>query len=177
VIVVIDATGIGAGVCDQLVEHQTNGLIAETVEIREVHFGGKDPYAESPTKVTARYGNPRKTEQLTECVNLKARIFVMLADDLKTDLSILDHDVYSEELPNILYKFDSKGRYQMESKDEYKKRTGQPSPDSADSLALANFGRHGTNNVGHFGDEFTGGGGSVAGPSSTIAGEIIGQRW
>ncbi|MCK5017211.1 MAG: hypothetical protein KAS32_09070, partial [Candidatus Peribacteraceae bacterium] len=44
------------------------------------------------------------------------------------------------------------GRMQMESKDDYKKRTQRPSPDHSDSLALANHGRHNYGN-GEFDEE------------------------
>jgi hypothetical protein len=40
------------------------------------------------------------------------------------------------ELTNIKYKLDSRGRYQIEAKDEIRKRLGR-SPDRADALALA----------------------------------------
>jgi hypothetical protein len=72
---------------------------------------------------------------------MKAKLFVDLARDLKDEIVLLDDEVYSEELPTIRYRYDSKGRWLIESKDDYKKRTGRGSPDSADSLALANSGR------------------------------------
>jgi hypothetical protein len=40
------------------------------------------------------------------------------------------------QLGEIRYRYDSRGRLKLESKDDLKKR-GQPSPDRADALALA----------------------------------------
>lgn len=133
-VVVIDATGIGAGVSDQLRERRRDGIIPESTLLRPVHFGAQVPI-ESEKKTYS---------------NLKAKLFVELGQDLKNELSILPDSVYLEELPTIIYKFDSRGRYQIESKDDYKKRTGRGSPDNSDSLALANYGRKSINKVGSF---------------------------
>jgi phage terminase large subunit len=124
--VVIDATGIGSGVVDILKEKRSEEVIPHFVVIRECHFGARAGDTEDDNKTYA---------------NLKAKLFVTLAEDLKDEIALLDDDVYAEECPTIKYKYDSKGRWVIESKDEYRARTGR-SPDSADSLALANFGRH-----------------------------------
>lgn len=132
--IAIDATGIGSGVVDRLKELKSEKILPEHIQVMELHFGSSpsDDYA-----------------------NLKARIFVELSEDLKTDLGLLTEDIYLEELPTIHYKFDSKGRYVIESKDEYKKRTGRGSPDSSDSLAIANYARRGQYGVGEFTEDFT----------------------
>jgi len=132
--IVVDATGIGSGVYDQLKERRRDKVIPERVILREVHFGERCPI-ESDRKVYA---------------NLKAKLFVELGKDVKDDLCLLPDNVYLEELPTILYRFDSKGRFVIEGKDDYKKRTGRSSPDSSDSLALANYGRKATKKVGSF---------------------------
>lgn len=126
-IVCVDETGIGAGVLDILRENQR----------------------------TLEYGMPRgmqivgvqngaaceKDEDVAMFVNVKAQMFDWLAKDMLEGLALLEEDAYQEELPQIIYKYDRKGRLYIESKDEFKKRTGLGSPDRADSLGLANYGR------------------------------------
>lgn len=136
--VVIDATGIGSGVVDALHERQNDKTIHHNIEIREVHFGA---------------GPGEHDDLKRQFINLKARMFCLLADDIKSCIVLPGEDIFLEELPTIQYKFDSKGRWQIESKDEYKKRTGRSSPDDADSLALANFGRYDSYGVGNFTDK------------------------
>jgi hypothetical protein len=124
--IIIDGTGIGSGVVDILKEKRNEEVISPHITIREIHFGGAP-------------GEDEETKK--QFVNMKAKLFVDLARDLKDEIVLLDDEVYSEELPTIRYRYDSKGRWLIESKDDYKKRTGRGSPDSADSLALANSGR------------------------------------
>lgn len=134
-VVVVDATGIGSGVVDQLIQAQREGVIPYDIEIRECHFGeGFEP----------------ESDDRRMYFNLKAKLFVQLASDLKSSLCLSPESVYLEELPTIIYRFDPKGRYMIESKDEYKKRTGRPSPDHADSLALSNYGRYASKGSGVF---------------------------
>lgn len=134
-VVVVDATGIGSGVVDQLIQAQREGVIPYDIEIRECHFGE---------------GFETESEDRRMYFNLKAKLFVQLASDLKSSLCLSPESVYLEELPTIIYRFDPKGRYMIESKDEYKKRTGRPSPDHADSLALSNYGRYASKGSGVF---------------------------
>ncbi len=138
-IVLIDATGIGAGVHDILEEKYKKD---RTVEIIEVHFG-QSPAMDTDKKEDA-------DELKKRYANLKARMFDLLSYDIKHELDILDDSTYLEELPTIRFTFDSKGRMVIESKDDYKKRTGNSSPDSSDSLALANLGRHRKSVIGFF---------------------------
>lgn len=133
--IVIDGTGIGAGVVDALKSAKDDKALEKTVEIREVHFGA----APGPTD-----------EDKKTWVNLKARIYCRLAEDLKNDLCLMDEQIYLEETPTIHYRFDGKGRWQIESKDEYKARTGRSSPDHSDSLALANYARYDAVGSGNF---------------------------
>lgn len=135
-IIVVDETGIGGGVVDLLRDSVPDDVMCE---IRGVQFGGavectgpKDCKHDDATCEKSKY------------VNLKARMFGLLQVDMKAEdgLSLIDDVVYLEEIPTIRFQYDKKGRMQIESKDEYKKRTGRGSPDRADSLALANYGRY-----------------------------------
>ena len=130
--VLVDATGLGAGVVDALIENQEK--LGEHTTIEEIHFGAacKEP------------------EDKEKYLNLKAKIFTELSSDMKNFLDLPDESIYAEELPTIQYKFTSRGLTQVESKDDYKKRTKRKSPDYSDSLALANFGRHINMKVGSF---------------------------
>lgn len=138
-VIVIDETGVGGGVVDLLNEAKRNNLIPNQTEIRGVQFGAACPDDETKNKF----------------VNLKARMFQYLADDVKSSDGLclpLDDDSYTDELPTIMYRYDSKGRMAIESKEDYKKRTGRKSPDDSDSLALANYGRYDEMTVGSFPD-------------------------
>lgn len=136
-IIVVDETGIGSGVVDALKEAiRPRDHFLHGIEIRGVQFGAAfDKKTRQGLEDTEKY------------VNIKAKMFDLLAQDLKGELQLGAEDVYLDELPTILYDYDSKGRMYIESKDEYKKRTGRGSPDHADSLALANYGRYGESKV------------------------------
>ncbi len=141
----IDATGIGSGVVDILREYQSKHQIAwRGIKINELHFG--------ETFKEGRDGSEKSVkEKSSEFVNKKAHMFVLLAQDLKKELVLPEKsDFYSEQLPTIIYSFDSRGRWVIEDKEKYKKRTGRSSPDEADSLALANYGRHYNGGIGCF---------------------------
>lgn len=144
-IIVVDETGLGAGVVDMLVELRNEGLkIHPHVEIRGVQFGaGVECVVDSCDHSSC---------EKAKYANLKARMFDLLAKDVRQNLCLSDDEVYLAELPSIQYSYDSKGRMVIESKDQYKKRTGRGSPDSSDSLALANYGRHDELKVGSFGE-------------------------
>jgi len=122
-IFIVDETGLGGGVVDLLRDE-----VPDHVEVRGVQFGAACESEEDKEKFA----------------DLKARMFGLLQQDLKDEdgISLIDDSVYLDELPTIRYRFDKKGRMVIESKDEYKKRTGRGSPDRADSLALCNYGRH-----------------------------------
>lgn len=144
-VIVVDGTGVGSGVVDALNEARRTDVIGRNTEIREVQFG-------AGVECDGGHECSHKDCQKAKYVNLKARMFGLLRDDLKSNLCLPSEDVYLEELPTIRYSFDSKGRMVIESKDDYKKRTGRKSPDDADSLALANFGRYDEMTVGSFGE-------------------------
>ena len=137
-VIVVDETGLGGGVVDLLREARNTGTrLHSHVEIRGVQFG-EGFSAETQAKFKEKY------------VNVKARMYDLLAQDMRTRIALLDEEVYLAELPSIQYRYDSKGRMEIESKDQYKKRTGRGSPDHADSLALANFGHYDELTVGSF---------------------------
>lgn len=125
---VVDETGVGGAVVDNLNDAIRTKTLPKGCEVRGVQFGAACESDEDKEKF----------------VNIKARMFSLLADDIKAEdgLALIDDSVYADELPTIRYSYDKKGRLYIESKDEYKKRTGRKSPDNADSLALANFGRY-----------------------------------
>lgn len=124
-IIVVDAIGIGSGVVDRLYELRNEGAFPINWKIEELHCGRacSDEYSKKKFK------------------NLKAKMFWELREAIQTDIQLLDDSIYAEELPTIMYQFDSSARLEIESKDKYKARTGRGSPDHADSLALANYGR------------------------------------
>lgn len=147
-VITVDATGLGAGVFDLLIQNQFEGLIPSEVQIVEVHFGGSC----SDDVDRQRFAN------------IKAKMFDLLGKDLREGLTLTGDDVYLDELPTIEYFFDSKGRLRIESKDEYKARLGRKSPDHADSLALANYGRYVVAESGSFTSWVSeGAGGTLAG--------------
>ena len=146
--IAIDGTGVGGGVIDILRDRQANNLIPRGWQILEVHFGA----GVEQDKDTDPMDNTKEKEKAFKLrfANLKAKMFYELGEDLKKDLAILDDNCYVEQLPTIKYRFQSNGRMLIESKDEYKERTGMNSPDDADSLALANYARHERDSVGTF---------------------------
>lgn len=144
--IVVDATGIGSGVLDILREYQQTHDEWRNIEIIEFHCG--------ETWKEGRDGTEAECiERAKKYVNKKAEAFVLLAESVKEELCLLDEDIYAEELPTIQYDFNSKGQYCIEDKVKYKKRTGRGSPDHADSLSLANFGRIFPGGSGNFTEE------------------------
>ena len=129
--VAIDCTGVGAGVYDTLREMKRNKELPEHFYIHEVNFGSNITHESDAEndKLNKHYEN------------IKAYIFDLLNQDLRDCLSMPDEEIYQEETVNILYKFSRKGKLCIESKDDYKKRN-KKSPDTSDSLALANFARY-----------------------------------
>ena len=105
--VVIDETGIGGAVVDNLEDAQRIDTIGRHVEIHGVHFGAAPtPHKDNPTKREKKQAEEdRKNYQ-----NLKAKIFWLLRDDLRDHLDILDDEVYLSQLTNILYKYTSEGK-------------------------------------------------------------------
>jgi phage terminase large subunit len=110
--VFIDVGGVGAGVYDILVDRGYREVV------RDVNFGGKALYDD-------RYYNKR------------AEMWGEANDWLKQDLPVElpnDEELF-DDLCSVNKKYDSKGRLQLESKDEVKKNIGR-SPDKADAFVL-----------------------------------------
>jgi stage III sporulation protein SpoIIIAA len=69
-------------------------------------------------------------------------MFDLLSRDIKKNIKMIPDPVFAKQLPTIRKDVDSKGRLKIESKEDYKNRTGETSPDEADSFALCNFARY-----------------------------------
>lgn len=140
-IVLVDATGIGSGVFDNLVEAQSQGVIHKDVELIEVHFGS-GAVLKSEEKNKSQENIKINAQTKARFFNLKSRMFQMLANDVNSGLDLFDDSNFLKELPTIKSEPNSKGQMAVESKDKYRTRTKQKSPDYADALALCNFGRY-----------------------------------
>jgi len=135
-VILIDGTGVGGGVIDIIKEKQRNNEIPRSWEILEMHNA-----ASCDTD-----------EEKSRFANIKAKMYDDLGKDIRDHLQLLDDSDFLAQLPTVKFKFDSKGKMLIESKDDYKKRTGRSSPDEADALALANHGRHVSKGIGRFSD-------------------------
>lgn len=113
--IVIDDTGMGGGVTDILFnsEHKS--------KIIPVNFGEKAINDEYDGIVTDMY---------------------YFAKDLieSGDIRVDDEGDLFQQLTSRKYKFTNKGKIKIESKDEYKKRTGKKSPDESDAFILCLWG-------------------------------------
>lgn len=118
--VAVDATGLGSGVIDILKENKKQNLIPQ-VALLEVHFGAGAKTDKDKMRFT----------------NLKSQMFSELREQLNEGFGLDSNECWEEQLPDVRFNIDSRGRIQIESKDDYKARTGKQSPDEADSLALA----------------------------------------
>ncbi len=152
--------GFGHGVIDRLRELQKDKdekrayKILRDVEILEINFGSTDwtlfhtgwkaeSVTEQQKQTRAHKEKALKIQEDREnYVNFKAKMFDLLAKDIKETLRLLKMEIYKNQLPTIKTDVDSKGRLKIESKEKYKERTGENSPDESDSLALANFARY-----------------------------------
>lgn len=106
----VDVIGIGAGVVDRLEEQR--------YPVQEMNSS------------EAAYDNER-------FVNKRAEWYWALRERFQSgDIAIPPDDELASQLASLKYKFDSRGRIQIESKEEMRKR-GLPSPDKADALMLA----------------------------------------
>ncbi len=117
-VVVIDDTGVGGGVTDQVKAFVDESVRYKEVEVIAVCFGSgaedDDMYKGITTEL---WFNAKKIIE-------------------ERRLNVIDKDNLFNELTSRKYKFTTKGQYQVESKDEYKKRTGKRSPDEADAFIL-----------------------------------------
>lgn len=117
--VIVDTIGIGQGVGDRLAE----------LKVPVVYFDGSRPPVTAIGKKT--------------CINRRAECFWQLRAMLEQRDYSLDGDdrILEGQLPSLKYKVTSAGLVQIESKDEYKRRTKAPSPDRADAHMMLMFER------------------------------------
>lgn len=119
--IVIDDTGMGGGVTDMLFDYIREKGFDGKVSIMPVNFANASTREEYDGIVTDMYYNAKE-----------------LIED--KEISVFKNMNLFNELTNRKYKFTNKGKIKIESKDEYKKRTGLESPDNADAFVLALWG-------------------------------------
>jgi len=120
IIIGVDVGGLGAGVVDQL-KNDPELAGDQFITIYEYNFGG----------------NALNKEKY---VNMISEAAAILRDQIKSpDGFIMSEDyILLGELSNRRFKVDNKtARFWLESKDDYKKRTSNKSPDNADALKMA----------------------------------------
>ena len=115
----VDCDGLGAGVFDNLNESVSAGII--DTELVEIHGGAL----------------PVNMGQTEEFLNLRAQMYWLLKQDIEI-LAIEENENLVEGLSSIKYFFNTKGKIQIESKDDIRKRLGR-SPDIEDAIAYVNF--------------------------------------
>lgn len=126
--VVIDDTGLGGGVTDMVSDFIGTGGI--NCILIPVNFASASYSEEYEGIVTEMFYNVKK----------------MLENKI---ISVIDEGSLFAELTNRKYKFTNKGKIRVESKEEYKKRTGLKSPDEGDAFILCAWGMaSGNNSVG-----------------------------
>lgn len=109
--VFVDKIGIGAGVVDRL---------------RELGYG----------EIVRGVNVALPAIEDEQYVNHRAEVWGRMREWLAgRDVAVPDHDPLQMDLMQPGYRYDSRGRYQLESKKDIKAR-GAPSPDLADALAL-----------------------------------------
>lgn len=107
--IMVDYMGVGAGVCDRLLEKK--------YPARRIQAG------------SSAFENHLYA-------NLRAEMYCRLMREFRErSLKIPDNDELVDELLSISYKYDTKGRYLLKSKQDMR-RAGVKSPDSADAVAL-----------------------------------------
>ena len=109
--IVVDDTGVGGGVTDKLKDLRCSVI--------PINFG-------------RRAMNKRKYPDII------SEMWFNLADNLK-DIGLPDDRILIEELSGRHYKYTQDERRKVESKEEYKKRTGRRSPDIADAMILCYY--------------------------------------
>lgn len=106
----VDVVGLGAGVVDRMKEQR--------YPVQEMNAGEA----------------ARDKERF---VNRRAEWYWALRERFQSgEIAIPPDDELASQLASLKYKFDSRGRIQIESKEDMRKR-GLPSPDKADALMLA----------------------------------------
>ena len=117
VVVNIDVTGIGSGVVDELVVWARKNLDLN-VRINEIEFGGK-------------------AQDQDRFANVASEMYFNAKEILEENyVDFCGHDVTINEASARVYMFDNNSRYKIESKDNFKKRIEDSSPDYADAFCL-----------------------------------------
>lgn len=115
-----DSIGVGAGV------KSTINMIKPKIKCNAISV------AESPTN--GKYGEKENKDTF---INLRAELWWKMRDRFKNkEISLLDDNELISELSQPLYFFNEKGKIQIESKKDMRKR-GIKSPNKADALLLA----------------------------------------
>lgn len=118
-VVVIDDTGVGGGVTDQVM-HFCHEKAFDTVII-PVNFAESSTQIEYDDIVTEMYFTAK---ELIE----------------SGTVNVIDNGTLFSELTGRKYNFTTKGKFRLESKKDYKKRVGGESPDEADAFVLCMWG-------------------------------------
>jgi phage terminase large subunit len=117
--IVIDDTGLGGGVTDMLQEFkEQEGLRTEIIPVNFAESSNDEDY---DGIVTEMWWNAK---DLIE----------------SQSINVTDEGELFQELSNRKYKYTNKGKFKVESKDDYKKRTNKESPDEADAFILCQWG-------------------------------------
>lgn len=115
---------------------RTTGAVAVQVDDAGVGGGVTDRLREQGVPVVPiLVGRPAQESE--RFLNLRAELYWVLRERAAEGrLSLPNDALLLRQLGEIRYRYDSRGRLKLESKDDLKKR-GQASPDRADALALA----------------------------------------
>lgn len=139
--IVVDATGVGSGVVDLLRANKREGLLPKNCYVHEVHFASKITLDSKKEKDKSDKQKAAEKKLNDTYENLKAYMYDLLNTDLRENLYLPNEEIYEEELPSILFTYSRKNRLMVENKKDYKARNGK-SPDTSDSLILANYARY-----------------------------------
>lgn len=138
-VLVIDDVGVGGGVTDTVMDEVTEQLSAREAEekIMPVNAGAR------PTRDGSDEFDDLGSEMawtLREAFEESYKAVMSGKDDPSKGLSIPDDDVLIEQLTSRRYDFTRKGKIKVESKKDMRAR-GEASPDRADTLTMAWWGR------------------------------------
>lgn len=113
--ILVDDTGVGGGVTDKLKDLGCN--------VVPINFG-------------------RRARQKKKYPDIISEMWFNLADQID-DIGLIESNEIIAELSSRNFKYTNDERRKVESKEEYKKRTGRKSPDLADALILCYYNRGG----------------------------------
>lgn len=134
----IDTTGLGAGVYSDLKEMKRLKELPDHVFLHELIYAASiyiDGADTDPVK------KKEQDELNAHYENMKAYMYDKLNDELRENMAMPEEEIYQTETVNIMFKYSKKGKLIIEGKDDYKKRM-KKSPDTSDSLAMANYLRY-----------------------------------